>query len=221
MSYAYKNIKLTFGGDIYNGKDIWSNSLHIGYTGADVDSDPIQPLWSKLVEDLAGDIETWFILNACVSQHANLKWVKIAVLDNAGHYVSEPHIYDFDVPPVGIQPTATAPQLSVVVTFETSVLRGPGRFGRIYPPLSGEVNSAGVDSLSTTRADGAQTLIRDINNTLRLNYLDAFAAPRAIVASKVGAGKNANIIKVKVGQVIDTMRSRRNKFVEDYTERDI
>ena len=91
----------------------------------------------------------------------------------------------------------------------------------MYPPLTGQPNSAGVDIMGIPRTTAARVLIEGINGTLDEAFPPLTAKPKAIVASKVGLGKNSYITKVKVGQIIDTMRSRRNKFVENYSELEI
>lgn len=222
MTYAYNNLKITFGGGIYGDTDEWSNSVMAGFESQNFNNGFDVFDYQVLVNDLATKVEAWFIdPTAQISQMANLKWVKIALLDKSGLYIDGPWVHDFATPPVGASTELVAPQLSVVLTFESNVLRGAGRFGRIYPPLTGEANSAGVDVYGGSRVIGARKLIEGINGSLDEAFPGVTGKPNAIIASKVGTGRNAYITKVRVGQVIDTMRSRRNKFVESYAELDI
>ena len=218
MSYAYNNLKITFGGNVYGESDEWSNSFHAGFENQDFNNGLDVFDYQVLVNDLAPKNEEWLTaLNRNISQHANLKWVKIALLDKQGLYLEGPWIYDFVTPPVGAYTLPVAPQLSVVQSMSTNVKRGPARFGRIYPPLTGVPNSAGVDNAGMYRVETFRDLVEGMNGSVDEAFPGITGKPTIIIASKVGTGRNATVTEVRVGQVIDTMRSRRNKFVENYS----
>lgn len=217
MSYAHINYKLTFGGSIY-GQEIWVNSINFGKETADVGYSGVD--LSAYAESVAEHVSTWFSdARSAISPYAQLEWVKLAVISKEGLYVKEAGIYDLDTPVPGAYAgldNTIAPQLSIAQTFTTSVLRGPGRFGRIYPPINA-VSVEHTGKVAPTRvlgqAQATAKLLTDINT--ELGSLDT--GVRAIVASKVGNGVNAAIRGVKVGDVVDTQRSRRNAFEESYS----
>lgn len=229
MAYAHKNLRVTFGGKIYGDQDIWSNTIHVGYTDKDWEYNSVDTV-SETNQGIIEAIQQWFIsADANISQYATLSWVKFAIIDTDGKYAKNGNEYEFnetyDFPAVtggnsysqgGSQ---VAPQLSVAITFLTDVARGAGRFGRIYPPLTGTASNIGLDSFQQERLTAAVKLIDDING--ELNSFFPSTDPAVIVASAAGAGINAKVRRVRVGQVIDTQRRRRNAIPENYAGRDV
>lgn len=128
------------------------------------------------------------------------------------------HIYPSPIP--GGDSATGVPQLTLV-----STLRGPadrelaGR-GRIYWPPSIATRTATdttgrvVAATALQYAHGVASLIRSLNAAYDTAGVDAVAA----IASASGAGRFQVVTKVTVGRVIDTMRSRRNKQIEDPSE---
>lgn len=227
MTYAHNNLKVTFGGTIYGGKEIWTNSLNIGHELRDFEYNALSTE-SDVNANIVSHIQAWFgSPTTHISPYAHLEWVKFAIIGTDGKYALLEDgtyrfldVYDFAAVR-GSQNVVTAssnvaPQLSVALTMESNVRRGPGRFGRIYPPLSGIANSAGVDDKSQDRVTSFKTLLDNINAAFDEQTGDD--GYKVVIASAVGTGKNAPVTKVKVGQVIDTQRRRRNAFTEVYTE---
>lgn len=106
------------------------------------------------------------------------------------------------------------PQLSLVVSTRTVLPRGRAHAGRFYPPTGvvssvqsdGRVSTAGA----TAAAASGSLLIRDLNAVVG-------ATARAVVFSRIG--QQVQVINaVRVGQVTDTMRSRRSQLPEEYIE---
>lgn len=104
------------------------------------------------------------------------------------------------------------PQSTVVVSTRTALDRGRGHAGRFYPPTGaagiigtdGRISSADANSMATSAA----TLLTDIN------ALVAVGAGRVVVFSKVGQSVET-VTGVRVGRVVDTMRSRRTSLPEE------
>lgn len=217
MAYAYNHLKITFGGSIYD-KDIWTCGVNFGHENGNVGFET--PGFETLVDDVATDVSTWFTSpGSWIPASAKLKWVKLAFIDTDGRYFRDAVTFDYDGDIPGGNSNAgqlSAPQCTVAQTFVTNVRRGPGRHGRIYPPLNAiALNSQGVmaDNATLQMSVTCAKLLSDIGATLSTVEPDT----HAIVASKVGAGINARITGVTVGNVIDTQRSRRNAFVETYS----
>lgn len=227
--YAYKNLKITFGGELYAGSEIWSCGLTVGYEDQDFSF-----VYNDAIVDITPAIEQklkdWFqSSDAGIHMAANMSWVKFAILDRDGKYAMDGDEYEYlkirDFPAVAgkygnqVGQGYIAPQLSVALTMETDVVRGAGRFGRIYPPLTGSVSYQGREENNVQKAKAFAELIETIN----ANFWDLrdFSPAGVIVASAVGNGKNSRVKRVKVGQVIDTQRKRRNAMPEYYHVEDI
>lgn len=222
MAYAYQNLKITFGGKLHQRNEIWTNGITLGHEDKDFDGFPEQ-IDRNSYNDIVQNIKDWFQRNSSrISNGATLEWVKFAVVGTDGKYAATSDgnyalnvTYDFD-PIYGADASTIAPQLSVALTMETDVRRGAGRYGRIYPPLTGTPGGDGYDQYTTERAESFKELLDDINDSSDGLIGAADNAPRVVIASAVGQGRNASVKRVKVGRVIDTQRSRRNAMVEDY-----
>lgn len=214
MAYPHAIYKLTWGGSIFQGKDIWSNGIHLGLA-VDVDVpefDAESVTFLATVADLLAD----YISNGAltISSAVSLEWVKLARIGTDGLYTEDPLLFDFNTPVTGTLSSNQVPQQSVVVSLRTNERRGLAKSGRIYLPVSGLAGADGTMNLQTVQgiADASAELFSDIN---ALNITSAGTAA-VVVASNVREGATNTVYEVRVGNVIDTQRSRRNAFVETY-----
>lgn len=218
MAYPYNFIRLSFGGNIYTNKDIWSNTINFGAGSSNLPV-PFFEQVSNEIENIATKVETWFKTTGMISQYCDLAWVKLALIGQDGKYVTNPAVYDFATPVKGANTAAIEPQRSLAVTFETYRLRAPGRYGRIFIPMFAQ--SVGVDGLVTNANSVA---VNTATKGLLDGLNDLFADPNNLIDQDVDAivlsektTSHAPILKVKTGRVVDTIRSRRNKINEQYT----
>ena len=170
---------------------------------------------------VAADVSTWFTKNLGAggvgfSHACKLTSIKLNRIGTDGHYVdpiAKEHLYP--APISGPLAGDFAPQLSLVATLGTRLERGRGSKGRIYPPPSAAIFIGTDGRVSTANAldhaNGIKALITSINTRYTL-------IGRVGVASSAGTGLFEHVTRVSTGRVVDTMRSRRNKVVEDYQE---
>lgn len=105
------------------------------------------------------------------------------------------------------------PSCAVALTLDTKV-RGRSRFGRMYLPLCAvPLNITGGMSEGDAQfiLGNCKTFIQNASNSPGVD-----AGFGAAVASGVGAGSLAPIQEIRIGRVIDTMRSRRRSMDESY-----
>lgn len=216
MAYPGPFVKATFGGTIYGGADIWSCGLNIyNLPGGGLAVTPAQLAAAALA--LREPISEWFeSAGAFISSYANLEWVKVAALDAQGRYIEDSQLAEVNPSVNGVYETAVAPQISTVISLTTSSTRGLAHIGRIYPPLSGTASNTGY--IGTNIVDGmafaASLLVEGVNAVTE----DVFGEGMKVsILSKVGAGAVKEVTGVRVGNVLDTQRSRRNAFIETYT----
>jgi hypothetical protein len=96
--------------------------------------------------------------------------------------------------------------------------RGPARFGRSYlPGLGKPLGTDGRLAAADAAAYGAafSQLLDDIGHAI-----DAPGTPQQTFAVNVsdrpaGSGTKQKIVHVETGRAMDTLRSRRNKMLED------
>lgn len=216
MAYPFDFIKVTFGGKIYGNAEIWSNGINFGKNLANTGMTEAQ--LKGAAQAISGDIITWFKSGgANISSSSTLEWVKVALIGTDGKYVYDSDLFDIEAAAFGQSTSKPAPQLTTVITMETSRRRVPGRFARIYPPMNvpAQLTNGRITAVQTNgMRDVFVTLLNEMNDQLSI----LVGTPvRAIVASEKTT-EHFQVLTVKVGDVVDTQRSRRNAFLEAYTE---
>ena len=217
MAYTDPFIRLTFGGTIYNGADIWSCGINFWNTSSPVPQLPTTAEMQEFADLASENLSDWMSRTASlIGINAQLEWVKVAHLGTDGLYLKDSVITEVTPPVTGQGYANVPPQISTVISLGTNSTRGLAHIGRIYPPLSGGITANGyiATNLVQGMAESASTLIEDLNES-SIQLSGAFAAS---VMSKVGAGRSLPITKIRVGNVLDTQRSRRNAFIETYEE---
>jgi hypothetical protein len=145
---------------------------------------------------------------------AVLTHVKVAAIGADGKYLSDPYIKDYNVPGAESGGGSTPPQVSLAISLVTA-RRGPSGKGRFYLPLPAwgvDSNSFLIQEQNANDSRGsAVTLINDLNNQPGIDVLGL----GVVVAST--KGYNTPVTGVRVGRVLDTVRTRRNKLQEQYT----
>lgn len=215
MAYPYNFIKVTFGGTVYSGADIWSNGINFGLQNADLEITKAD--LEGVAQRVSSDIAVWFrSVNAQISNRAQLEWVKVAVIGKDGKYELDADVFDLETPASGASTVVNYPQLTLALTMETMKRRSPGRFARIFPPLNAPVigtNGRVAQSNAINQRDAFASLLKEMTDQLRV-LLPGVVSP--IVASEK-TDQHYPILTVKVGDVVDTQRSRRNAIKETYT----
>jgi hypothetical protein len=211
----------SFGGTILNGQEIWQNNIRFattsGIAAPQIDEE-------SLLEDLMADLAVAFVLapwqgGLGYSNGTTLTHGKFNKIAPDGGYSDEGNTVRQDLA-APLQTTATpptfAPQLALAVSWLTDRTRGLANKGRIYIPMpaltpdgSGQVGPA----LRQNIADNWAGLLNQFNNEPGIDTSTLTAS----VVSGVRDGAKEQIRSVRVGSVLDTMRSRRNALVETYT----
>lgn len=193
--------RLVWGGRLFD-QESWSCSLHIGST----------PGVNLAASTFSAALTAWMArASSNLSGSAKLDFIKFNQINPVTGRYSLPtseELVQNDLA-VGTVPAAFG-QLSLAVSTRTALARGRGHAGRFYPPI-GDVAIDTITGLTngTVVADvgtSAATLLRDINTSLA-------GTGQLVVFSKVGQSVET-ITGVRVGRVMDTMRSRRRSLVE-------
>jgi len=140
-------------------------------------------------------------------------------LNDAGAYmqVKRPRNFDFGGGGTPVHPF----QVATVLTLETARSGATGR-GRMFLPAPaatvgafGQVTAASADAT----AAASKTLLDNVNAAMRNG---APAVPMRVCVASAGSIKqgqvphNTPVTGVRVGLVLDTIRTRRNRLREDY-----
>lgn len=217
MGYAYKVNKVTIFGTSFGGAEEWSTGFFLG----DPSADPLPPtdLGAQVIRDAW---ETFFELTANqISYVWKTDGVKIATLNTDGTTVTDSVRTSYYSTAIqgGYGSIGHPPQIACVASLQSAPGTGLGRKGRMFIPGVGAPMGGDAHFVQTTATSIANTLAVFFN---ALN--DSFdVGDRVVLASKgrtppaVGAGITRPVESVRVGNVLDTQRRRRNQLVETYS----
>lgn len=227
MGFLGPHVVVQWGGRL-GINEIWSNRLRIAlYGDALITPFPNLPLaadWAAdNLTDIATDVTEWFAdVRSAHNQYATLEFVKVNAVGSNG--LQDPGRNTNEWVPTGTAPTGTAApwpfQVTMAVTLDTEQVRGLASRGRMFVPTGNlGVNNDGRVNDTTTNdlAEAAAEFISNLNNQPGVDTQD----PRVVIASKgntsVANGPMREVTSVRVGNVPDTQRRRRNQLQELYS----
>lgn len=215
MPYPHAFIKVSFGGSLAAGQEIWTNGINFGLPNASVGFETGD--FSAALSNVAADVEAWYTdTRMTIPQVALLEWVKIAYIGENGEYFRDADVYDYATPVPGSRNyIGNLTQQSTVVTFESARRRTPGRFARIYPPMTGSVSFDGYVALG--EAEGMRDATVELLESIADSLQTAGEQPVVPIVASQRTEQNHEITTVKVGRIIDVQRRRRNRLPELYT----
>ena len=221
MAYQHKVYRVTISGTCFGGNEIWSTGFFMGSETEDIGAVP-----QTLVDEIATRWSTFFVLSgSSISSNYLTTQVKVALLSTAG--VTDPLnvvYHTYTTPPQGANGgTAMPPQSSLVCTLTSAISRGLAAKGRMYipgfagggPDATGHISSTAVGNIATA----LQTFINGVNTDVGAGFHVINASFGSVKHSLPGV--NAVVTGIKVGNVYDTQRRRRNGLVEAYTAKTI
>lgn len=219
MTYDRMSTYLTWGGRIgtdVGTREVWQCGVHLTLDPS-LDG-PGLPTPAELDTLFSGVLSTFHSSGGlALAQGAVLEWAKAASLDTTGHETASPVVTTTAVSSVGgsvVAATTASPQDSLVLTFYSGSTFGRANYGRIYLPwwsssvahASGRATTGSAIIVAETWFDGV--------NAWAATALSASAKIR--IMSKLGAGTTKEVAFLKIGDVKDTQRRRRNRISESY-----
>lgn len=208
--------RVTAIGTLGTGADRFSYGLNLGFTGAPA------ALPQAGLEDITASIKAMHKrATSGVSADAVLTEVKFASIGADGKYTADPVVIAVTGGAGGGNNAfnQVLPQSALAVSLMTD-RRGPSGKGRFYLPMPAFA-TAGANSFQITQAnadgvrDSVQTMLNEILNAPGLDNVNNELDPVVVVASTKGF--NTPVTGVRVGRVVDTIRTRRNALSENYT----
>lgn len=207
MAYQQPFLRLVAAGTIYSG-DTFSFSMSlIKGSGAVTVPTEVPPA-------VISAFTSYWNTSSLISQYAKLTTLKLNQIGLDGRY-TEPTTVRYDYPPPGIPGsstgTNTAPQIALAISLTTAISRGRAHAGRFYLPLP--AMQPGVDGRITM----AQAITALNASVLFVKALNTAMAPWVVgVTSNIGVGAQQAVTGMRVGRVLDTIRSRRSGFLEEH-----
>lgn len=151
------------------------------------------------------------------ADYSILSQVKVAAINNAGSYMSDPGVYNLPLPVQGTFPSIP-PQNSVVMSLRSGINIGEATKGRMYLPHTTWPFDLGSYKGTAAAVGGASSdlffFINEMNTTLDLVQTNSLL----VINSKKGTGtvRGVSAGSSRVGDLVDTQRRRRNRIPETY-----
>lgn len=221
MTYASESIYLTWGGTApssasVTGPEVWQCGVHfapqVGMAG-------VGPSFGGFsMSDVADAIKAFHTnTETYICADVRLEWVKAAHLKTDGDYAGEPRV--FAITPQVFGGGTFAPQVlqaSIAVTLDTGTNLGRATKGRFYLPCPAVPRTMGTVGIGDTNAQNIALHAKDMLKAVSGEITQVEQAYYLAVMSKVGSGTTKAVTAIKVGNVIDTQRRRRNAVTERY-----
>jgi hypothetical protein len=206
MVYPTRLLRLVLSGPLYTSER-WSTSLSLSDFGAS----------TAAPETVSAGVMAAcqaLIATAAFSTSQKLDTIKLNEIGVDGLYTGTEtveHIYTSPI--TGTSGTQPPPQLSLVASLLTGAARGYACRGRMFLPAPVYAVTLAQDGrMAVNDVLGVTGYVESFLNALNTE-LDPF---RVVVASKIGTGFIREVKAVRVGRVVDTVRSRRTSLDEDY-----
>jgi hypothetical protein len=172
------------------------------------------------MNDLQATLRTWFttaVTGVGCSGGATLAWLKVNNIGADGKYSNKSVTNRYDYANPGAGPVTAAgqcPMITLAYTFTSLRARGPGSKGRIYLPLNLPAQYSSTLSTVANYVTHAKNLLAAIQRPV------GAASNANGVFPIIASGRNAQnfqINGVRVGNVMDVQRRRKNAIAETYT----
>jgi hypothetical protein len=225
MSYfAHKVTRCTISGTCFSGAEIWSTGFWLGQEGAD-SADVTPPAAAAI-----GGFWSTFFTGASngVNYRYSTTGVKLARmnadgstdLDNVEYWAPSGAV-------TGGETGASYPaQVSLAATMISSNVRGPASKGRMFLPgvhiAVGADGRADSGAIGTT-ATALNSFLSAVNGSVDVPDWLILVSHEANVAKgeRPRTSQNKRVEHLRVGNVFDTQRRRRNAMTETYVNRDV
>jgi hypothetical protein len=226
---AYRTSRVTISGTYAGGAEEWSTGFWFGNAGGDATL-PDQ----ALADGIRDAWRTFFItLNNGVSNLYESTLVKVSSFGTDGKSNPNDTVYaNFPVQTKGVANPLFPPQIALVATLQSADPRGLAAKGRMYLPgvnialgTDGRIPAAGQGNIVT----GIKTFLAAVNALpadnviLNASHGQLTKDIDGSVGPKVGGYGPVSkpVISVKVGNVYDTQRRRRNGMSEVYVAQNL
>lgn len=217
MAYS-AHLLLAFGGSAWGGQEQWQNTirmrkeLNLGDVG-----DTLNAFARDNMEDVVTDVKNFFNSFQGFSNQHRLEFVKFNAIRPDGRYLDQERTNQANFEPiVGSGGVHNPPQTAIVATLGTSAARGRAHAGRMFLPAIGDPAVGNDGRITVAKAQQVADLVAVfLNNLNNWPGFDGVTTPEVNIMSKLD-GSHRKVNHVRVGRVLDTMRSRRSGLSEGY-----
>lgn len=225
MSYAHKVVRVSISGTAFQGAEIWSTGFFLGQEGSDAVS-VTPPAVSKVNDH-------WKVFFEAANTHISWSYlttqIKMAMIDTDGDTILDEVEY-FNPSPAydgGHNFNSWPAQISLAATLQSSNVRGLAAKGRMFLPgvninltAGGKADPTQLGQVSTALGTFLSSINTDVDIPYKvINASFGHKITPAIPGDPITytPGQNKLVEWVKIGDVFDTQRRRRNALTETYT----
>lgn len=222
LPYAHKVVRVTLFGNMFQGNEEWSTGFFLGAPGADAAAP--SPEWQAVLKN------AWEIFFEAQTSHVSTAWttvgVKSALIDANGSTDLSAVLTDYYATPItgGEGGASLPPQCTLSAQLATATPRGIGSKGRMYLPGINTPISSLTGKIGSTEAGQIALNLKTFFDTIN----GSFDRPGALITAShgrtpplLGGPVNTIVDRVRVGDVYDTQRRRRNGLSELYQQQSI
>lgn len=215
MSLPHRVARVTLSGTMFGGAEEWSTGFYMGFEGQDAPAitptgvSNISQAWETFFKNPTSTISYRYLFTMC----------KVHMVERDGKTI--PDSAQYYSPLAAVEGGGTGaplpPQVALVVSLANSLPRGLATKGRMFLPgvcapvtESGRINAVASENIALN--------IQTFFNTI---YQDADTPGNPVLASTgrgalLTDGAVRNVTQIRVGDVYDTQRRRRNALAESY-----
>lgn len=220
MAYVTHSL-FVMGGTLGSGVDseIWQCGIRGGFNYAATDPDPAVSYQTAAQAWLAGiqtGLQSWFTTTSRMRLDAKLTFAKLNLIGPDGRYVYPSYPNTRGMSATGTGSISVPSIITSAISWKTARRAGPASNGRIYPPLNIVPTGTSQDRIDSTTATALANYGKALLNALSTGTSAPTSAnfvPQ-VVSSQ---GPRENITGVRVGDVIDVQRRRKNALKESYS----
>ena len=205
---------------MFTGAEEWSTGFFLGEENEDA-PDPTQ----QTADDILAAFTTFFThADTRIASTYKLTQCKVAKLDDNGQTISGKVFYANPSGTVSgaVNGVVIPPQLALVVTLRSDRPRGKASKGRMYLPGitpnfdtgTGKIQASHITGIADNLKIFFDALVGDADIPGELILAAKSSGPLEIIPAQ-----NDYVETIRVGDVMDTQRRRRNQLVETYTAR--
>lgn len=218
--YAHKVVRVTIFGNMFSGNEEWSTGFYLGHTGSDA-SAPVAA-WQGQLKAL------WQTFFQAGNSHISSAWttvgVKSSLLLTDGTTDLSNVLTDYYASPIagGEGGGSLPPQCTLSAQLGTDTPRGLGSKGRMFlpgvrTPVDGTTGKIGATEAGQI-AGTMKTFLQGVNSASDAPGVLITASHGRVLPLPAASPINTLITKVRIGDVYDTQRRRRNGLTELYQQ---
>ena len=221
MTYDSQYLNIDFGFAIGGTPEVAHTGVKLrpatGWTGAVVALGEIEANETACLTAVAAAMNDLMNSSSLAwADYSDFVSVKVSAHGTNGLYLADPLIFE-----AAIDSGASSnvlPQSTVVLSLRSGFTLGKANYGRMYLPHTRSTLTAGGPFVASGDtgpiATAGATMLNDVTTAINA---ETTATLFPTIMSKIGSGIGRIVDNVKVGNVVDTQRRRRQQLSETYS----